>query len=61
VFPITLLGNSERVDVVEKIRVYGVNTLSEAVGLLTGQLTLQPVQARVGGGIVQNPSYKHQS
>jgi hypothetical protein len=33
------------VAVVEKIRVYGVNTLSEAVGLLTGQLTLQPVEA----------------
>jgi predicted ATPase with chaperone activity len=47
VFPITLLGNSERVAVVEKICVYGVNTLSEAVGRLTGQLTLGPVEARI--------------
>jgi magnesium chelatase family protein len=47
VFPITLLGNSERGAVVEAIRVYGVNTLSEAIGPLTGQFTLQPVQARI--------------
>lgn len=39
--------NAREAAVVEGVRVFGVNTLSEAVGLLTGQLTLQSVEARV--------------
>jgi magnesium chelatase family protein len=39
--------NGREAAVVEGIRVYGVNTLSEAVGLLTGQITLDPIQAQI--------------
>ena len=41
------LANAREAAVVEKMRVYGVSTLSEAVGLLTGQLTLKPVEAKI--------------
>lgn len=39
--------NGREAAVVEGVRVFGVNTLSEAVGLLTGQVTLEPVQAQI--------------
>src|SRR6202158_3795151 len=39
--------NAREAAVVGGIRVFGVSTLSEAVGLLTGQLALTPVEARI--------------
>ncbi|MBI2806020.1 MAG: ATP-binding protein [Planctomycetes bacterium] len=39
--------NGREAAVVEGIRVYGVNTLSDAVGLLTGQTTQEPIQAQI--------------
>ena len=39
--------NSREACVVEGIRVVEVNTLSETVGLLTGQVSLQPIQAQI--------------
>jgi magnesium chelatase family protein len=40
-------ANAREAAVVEKLQVYGVNTLSEAVGLLTGQVILKPISARI--------------
>lgn len=40
-------ANAREAAVVEGVRVYGVNTLSEAVGLLTGQVTLTPIEAQI--------------
>ncbi|MBM3994941.1 MAG: YifB family Mg chelatase-like AAA ATPase, partial [Planctomycetes bacterium] len=40
-------ANGREAAVVEGIRVYGVNTLSDAVGLLTGQLTSEPIKAQI--------------
>ncbi len=40
-------ANAREAAVVEKMRVYGVSTLSEAVGLLTGQLALKSVEAKI--------------
>jgi magnesium chelatase family protein len=40
-------SNGREAAVVEGIRVYGVNTLSDAVGLLTGQITQEPIQAQI--------------
>ena len=39
--------NGREAAVVEGIRVYGVNTLSDAVGLLTGQITAEPIKAQI--------------
>jgi len=39
--------NGREAAVVDGVRVYGVNTLSEAVGLLTGQLTQEPIKAHI--------------
>src|SRR5258708_282042 len=40
-------GNSREAAVVEQIVVYGVATLAEAVGILTGQLAMEPVASRI--------------
>lgn len=40
-------ANGREAAVVEGVRVYGVATLSEAVGLLTGQITLTPIKAEI--------------
>lgn len=40
-------ANAREAGVVEKIGVYGVGTLSEAVGILTGQLDAEPVESRI--------------
>src|SRR5258708_37780390 len=39
--------NGREAAVVEGVRVFGVSTLSEAGGLLTGQLALTPIEARI--------------
>lgn len=39
--------NGREAAVVEGVRVYGVNTLSDAVGLLTGQIMQEPIQAQI--------------
>jgi magnesium chelatase family protein len=40
-------ANAREAGVVEKIAVYGVGTLSEAVGILSGQLAAEPVVSRI--------------
>ena len=40
-------ANAREAAVVESVMVYGVGTLSEAVGLLSGQLSLEPVASRI--------------
>src|SRR5262245_25035557 len=40
-------ANAREAAVVEKIAVYGVATLAEAVGILTGELKAEPVAARI--------------
>jgi magnesium chelatase family protein len=40
-------ANAREAGVVEKIAVYGVGTLTEAVGILTGQLAADPVASRI--------------
>lgn len=40
-------ANAREAGVVEKIAVYGVSTLSEAVGILTGQLDTEPTASRI--------------
>jgi magnesium chelatase family protein len=39
--------NAREAAVVEAIAVYGVNTLAEAVGILSGQLPAEPVESRI--------------
>jgi magnesium chelatase family protein len=41
------VANAREAAVVEKIQVHGVATLAEAVGILTGQLQLEPVASRI--------------
>jgi magnesium chelatase family protein len=40
-------ANAREAAVVEKVQVHGVATLAEAVGILTGQLQLEPVASRI--------------
>src|SRR5262245_51147292 len=40
-------ANAREAAVVESVQVYGVNTLAEAVGILSGQLPAEPVASRV--------------
>src|SRR4051812_18666292 len=41
-------SNAREAAVVEKVEVYGVSSLSDAVGLLTGQLDRAPMQSGIG-------------
>lgn len=42
-------ANGPEAAVVEGMRVFGVSTLSDAVGLLTGQITMEPIEANITG------------
>ena len=51
--------NGREAAVVEGVRVFGVNTLTEAVGLLTGQVTLEPIQAQIRRFVPEAQPLRH--
>jgi magnesium chelatase family protein len=50
-------SNAREAGVVEKIAVYGVSSLTEAVGILTGQLAAEPVASRIEDLFARHSTY----